>query len=218
VVMTAILAIQSLVFQDGGILALGANVLNMAMAGVLAAYVPFHLAGGAARKPAIVLGGFLSVLVSAAMAMAELALSGVRIPAPVLGVSALLFAVSAALEGAISLAVMEALETVQPGFGYAPVRRRAWGMGALGAAAVLLAVVGVLFASAHPDGLRRLAEQAGIAGRAQSLVSSPLADYEAGFLASPWLRKAAAGMAGIGLIYLACLGVGRVMGRRRNAS
>src|SRR5438445_6573353 len=36
VVMTAILAIQALVFQDGGILALGANVTNMAVAGTLA--------------------------------------------------------------------------------------------------------------------------------------------------------------------------------------
>ena len=45
VVMTAILAIQALVFQDGGILALGANVMNMAVAGVLAGYLPYHLWG-----------------------------------------------------------------------------------------------------------------------------------------------------------------------------
>ncbi|MGB9611907.1 MAG: energy-coupling factor ABC transporter permease, partial [Bryobacteraceae bacterium] len=37
VVMTAILAIQALLFQDGGVLALGANVTNMALAGVAAA-------------------------------------------------------------------------------------------------------------------------------------------------------------------------------------
>ena len=43
VVMTAILAIQALVFQDGGILALGANVFNMAIAGVLAGYAPYRL-------------------------------------------------------------------------------------------------------------------------------------------------------------------------------
>ena len=33
IVMTAILAIQALVFQDGGIVALGANVFNMAIVG-----------------------------------------------------------------------------------------------------------------------------------------------------------------------------------------
>src|SRR3989454_11632567 len=36
VVMSAILAIQALVFQDGGILALGSNIVNMAIVGVLA--------------------------------------------------------------------------------------------------------------------------------------------------------------------------------------
>src|SRR5687767_12522783 len=41
VIMTAILATQALVFQDGGILALGANVANLAILGVFAGYLPF---------------------------------------------------------------------------------------------------------------------------------------------------------------------------------
>ena len=36
VVLTAILVIQAFVFQDGGIMALGPNVFNMAIIGVLA--------------------------------------------------------------------------------------------------------------------------------------------------------------------------------------
>src|SRR5262245_62455551 len=36
VVMSAILCLQAFVFQDGGIVVLGANVFNMAVAGVLA--------------------------------------------------------------------------------------------------------------------------------------------------------------------------------------
>src|SRR5437899_11020649 len=51
VVMAAILAIQALVFQDGGILALGANAINMAVMGVFAGYLPFHLWGrGSGRR------------------------------------------------------------------------------------------------------------------------------------------------------------------------
>src|SRR5213595_2197130 len=54
VVMIAILAIQSLVFQDGGILALEANVFNMAIAGVIAGYLPYYFWGaGRGRKWAI---------------------------------------------------------------------------------------------------------------------------------------------------------------------
>src|SRR5271154_5597723 len=44
-VMTVIIAIQAFVFQDGGVLALGANVFNMAVVGVLAGYLPFQVWG-----------------------------------------------------------------------------------------------------------------------------------------------------------------------------
>src|SRR5260370_34594323 len=68
-VMTAIIAIQAFVFKNGGGLALAANVLNMAIAGVLAAYLPFHLWGVAKRRrKAIFPGAFLSGLVSASLA------------------------------------------------------------------------------------------------------------------------------------------------------
>src|SRR6202142_2234308 len=77
VVMAAIIAIQALVFQDGGILALGANITNMAIVGVLAGYLPFYLWGaGRFRKLSIFAGGTLSVLVSAILALAELLISG----------------------------------------------------------------------------------------------------------------------------------------------
>src|ERR1700683_2588058 len=46
IVMTAILATQALVFQDGGLLALGANVFNMAIHGVLAGEWPYVLLRG----------------------------------------------------------------------------------------------------------------------------------------------------------------------------
>src|ERR1700732_3170733 len=65
-VMTAIIAMQAFVFQDGGVLALGANVFNMAIAGVLTGYLPFKLWGaGPRRRAAIFAGAFLSVILSA---------------------------------------------------------------------------------------------------------------------------------------------------------
>jgi len=198
VVMSAILAIQALVFQDGGILALGANVVNMAILGVLAGYLPFHLWGGGRwRKFSIFAGGALSVLVSAVLALAELLISGVGMPASVLGVSLALFAVSALLEGAITLAVIQALEAIQPDFVRQPAAGRSFALGAAGLAAVVLATVGVLFASAAPDGIEKLT------------------GYQAAFLESGWLRKACAGLAGIALIYGACLAIGRAVARHR---
>lgn len=213
VVMTAILAIQALVFQDGGILALGANVFNMAIAGMFAGYLPCWLWGR--RRTTIFAGAFLSVLMAALLAVAELLLSGVRMPAAILGLSLGLFVVSAVLEAAITVAVFESLAKIQPGFREYPASKSGAVLSALGIAALLLAAIGVLFASADPDGLERLAERLGIAERARTLVHTPLADYEAVFLHSDWLRKASAGLAGLALIYAACLALGRLVSRSR---
>ncbi|SPF36948.1 Cobalamin (Vitamin B12) biosynthesis CbiM protein [Candidatus Sulfopaludibacter sp. SbA4] len=223
VVMAAILTIQALVFQDGGILALGPNVVNMAILGVLAGYLPFYLWGGGPgglngrrRKFAIFAGGTLSVLVSAVLALSELMISGVKMPASVLSVSLALFLVSGLLEGAITLAVIQALESIQPGFIRRPAAGRSYALGAVSIGAVLLAAVGVLFASTAPDGIEKLSQQTGIASQARTLISTPLSGYEVTFLHSSWLSKTGAGLAGLALIYAACLVIGRAVARNRS--
>ena len=128
-----------------------------------------------------------------------------------------LFAVAAALEGAITLAVVQALERINPHFIQRPQERAGRALAALALAALALAVVGVLFASAYPDGLESLAENIGIADRARNLIDTPLADYEARFVSGEWARKAFAGLAGLALIFFACVGFGRLVSRRRGA-
>jgi cobalt/nickel transport system permease protein len=220
VVMTAILAIQALVFQDGGILALGANTVNMAVLGVLAGYLPFALWGhGRFRKLAIFVGGSLSVLVSALAALSELLLSGVRMPVPVLGLSLALFLVSAALEGAITLSIMQVLARIQPASARIErgLARSGWSraLAMVSLATLVLASVGVLLASAAPDGLERLGEQIGITSRVRTMMHTPLTNYRAAFLHSDALSKASAGLAGVALVYCACLALGRIAARNR---
>jgi cobalt/nickel transport system permease protein len=210
VVMSAILAIQALVFQDGGILALGANVINMAIVGVLAGYLPYHLWGRSrARRAAIFAGGALSVAGSALLALAELLISGVRIPAPVLEVSLALFLVSALIEGAITMTVIGALEAIQPNFVRQPAAGGRYALVVAGLAAVLLAAGGVVFASTAPDGIQQLARQTGISGHARTLISTPLKDYEASWLGAGWLAHAGAGLLGLALVGGVCVLVGR---------
>jgi cobalt/nickel transport system permease protein len=217
VVMTAILAIQALVFQDGGILALGANAINMAVLGVLAGYLPFRLWGGTGwRKFSIFAGGALSVVVSAVLALSELMLSGVRIPGSLLGVSLALFVVSAILEGAITLAVVEALERIQPKAVRQALPSRSPVLAVVSLAAVLLASVGFLFASAAPDGIQKLGQQSGISSQIRTLIHTPLAEYQAAFLQWGMLGKPAAALAGVALIYGACLLLGRAAARKRS--
>lgn len=199
VVMTAILAVQALVFQDGGILALGANIVNMALMGVLAGYLPFHFWGsGRGRRRAIFLGGALSVVSSALLALAELRISGVPMPGAALGISLALFLVSAIAEGAITVAVMAALEAANPKLARRAAGGRSHVLGALACAALLLAVVGVLFASTRPDGIEKLL-----------LVPPPPS--------VAWLRKAVTGVAGLAVIFGACMLLARLAGRPRSA-
>jgi cobalt/nickel transport system permease protein len=224
IVMTSILALQALVFQDGGILCLGANVFNMAIAGVLAGYFPFRmLAGSAGRSVSrkslgLFLGGFLSVMVSACLAMSQLMLSGVKMPAGVLGVSVGLFVISAALEGAITVAVVQAIDRLNPTWIPAPAAAPRRTTGLIGVCAILLAAVGILVVSASPDTIAGLVGQLGFAGQAkanaQALFVAPLADYQIKGLPSEYLRKAAAGFCGLALIYGACLAWGRLLRRR----
>lgn len=119
-VMTSVLALQAFLFQDGGLLALGANVLNMAVAGVLAGHISFSLLTrllGRGRA-GIYAGGFtagwLSVVLAALLAAVEIALSGkaawgLIMPAMV-GVHTLI----GAGEGLITVAVLIFLSLARP--------------------------------------------------------------------------------------------------------
>ncbi|MBM3811641.1 MAG: cobalamin biosynthesis protein CbiM [Acidimicrobiia bacterium] len=217
VVMTAILAVQALVFQDGGLLALGANVMNMAVAGVLAGYLPFHYWGqGPWRRAAIFLGGVLSVLVSAFLTLAQLRISGIPMPSAVLGLSMALFLVSALVEGAVTLAVFGALEKMNPGWVRKPAGAISRLRGALAAGALLMASLGALVASGLPDGLESAAAKLGIHERAWNLFETPLLDYELQFAEPVWMRKVAAGLVGLAIIYLLCAALSRWLLRRRS--
>ncbi len=116
-VMGAILLVQSVLFQDGGITALGANFFNLGLIGCFAGYAPYALslrAGGRFRAAAIFLGGWLSVLAGSLAVAAELAWSGVA-PAPVLFASLGGFHLVAGLvEGALTLAVVRMVERLSP--------------------------------------------------------------------------------------------------------
>lgn len=214
-VMTTIIAIQALVFQDGGILALGANVFNMAVAGVLVGYWPYRLWGANRRNAAIWTGGFLSVMASGTLALAELLISGVAMPHVWVLTSLGLFAVNAIIEGAITVSVIQALEKLNPGFVQRPGRSSGRVLAALSGAGVLLGIAGFLLASSAPDGIQRLGQGLGLT--AKTSFDTPFANYTFGNFESAWLRRAAAGLAGLLLIYAVCAAGARMIGRRRSA-
>jgi hypothetical protein len=188
----------------------------MAIAGVLAGYLPIHFWGRTKRrKQAIFAGAFLSVMASASLALGELLISGIAMPRPVILLSLALFAMSALIEGAITIAVVEAIEKLNPGLVQKTRASSGRAIVALGVAALLLGGVGFLMASSAPDGIQQIGVQLGLA--AKTGFHAPLADYAVGYFESSWLRRASAGLAGLLLIYGVCLGAGRWIGRQRSA-
>jgi hypothetical protein len=136
-------------------------------------------------------------------------------PRPVLAVTLGLFAVNAAIEGAITAAVLEGIHGLDAGFVRHPEGTAPRTLAGVAMVSVVLAAVGVLVASTHPDAIEKLVERLG--GPARRLFAGPLADYQARFFASPWLQKAAAGLAGLALICCVCLLIGRLIARQRSA-
>jgi hypothetical protein len=137
----------------------------------------------------------------------------------VLATAMALFVVSAILEGAITVAVMQALEQIQPKATQSQAATRldkSPMLAMVGLAAVLLGTVGVLLASTQPDGIQRLGEQTGISSRVRNLLHTPLTNYHAAFLQSDMGGKVVAGLAGVALVYAACVLVARVVVRNRS--
>ncbi len=200
IVMTAILILQALIFQDGGLVTLGANVLNMAVAGVLAGYLPYRLLGrGKARTGAIFLSGFCSVAVSATLALSELLISGVPVPRQLLWISVVLFLISAIMEGAITAAAIRAIEGMNPLWIRAsqPLQPATVVLSMLGAAGLL--ATGIAIASSQPDALQAL-----LPGQSEATSEG-------------WLRRAALGLMAMVFLYAACLFAGRKIARQRSA-
>ncbi|NRB76584.1 MAG: energy-coupling factor ABC transporter permease [Verrucomicrobiales bacterium] len=116
-VMTAVLVIQALLFQDGGITALGANVVNLAFIATLSGYGLYRLilgsetsSGWSARKGvAVFVGAWASAVLSALAAAAELAVSGVADIGTLLGLMGGVHAIIGLGEGLVTLLVLRYL-------------------------------------------------------------------------------------------------------------
>lgn len=78
-VMVAILGAQAFVFADGGILALGANVVNMGVVGAIGGYYVYRFVRKyTGLRVSIALASWMSVMLVATAASLELAVSGTQ--------------------------------------------------------------------------------------------------------------------------------------------
>ena len=184
--ISTVLIIQALLFQDGGITALGANIFNMGIVGAGLGYLTFK---GLNRVTgnlnfAVFTASWLSVVTAAGIAAAELSISGV-IPISVsLPAMTGVHAIIGIGEGAITIAALWLISGVSKDVFYgvqtveaSKVQRRPipW---ILLAVSMSVAVFIAPFASEFPDGLEKVAESLGFLKRGTSKVTSPLPDYQ----------------------------------------
>ena len=160
-VMTAVVSVQALLFQDGGLLALGANIFNMAVVGTVVSYSVYtilqRITGKGSRSTTF--SGFAaawaSITFSALAVALQLALSGAspaNLAVPVMGGIHVIIGLGEGLITAGALAFISASQPALLAVRNKPVENRALVLISGTAITLLLALLSPL-ASSHPDGL-----------------------------------------------------------------
>ena len=217
-VMTAVIAVQALLFQDGGLLVMGANILNM---GLLTAAVGYGLYRSVVKSSYTTklsvagVAAWLSVMAGALATSLQLWLSGTSnlqtVVLAMLGVHALI----GVGEALITVAALGFVLRTRPdllGEGSASAGGgRGWAI-----AGVVISLVVVLLsplASVNPDGLNRIAMDLGFINSAQS-GSGPFAGYTVPFLKSASASKIAAGVIGALAVLILAIFTGRSLSNK----
>jgi cobalt/nickel transport system permease protein len=216
--MTAVIATQGFLFQDGGILVMGWNILNM---GIFAAFVGYstyalmrRLLGTGIRSQltAASIGAWLSVEVGAIATAIELSVSGtspIRLALPAMaGVHALIGLGEAAItSGAIALLHTTRPEVLRVGE-TAPGKKSASLM-TVGLLVALTIAVFSPFASSNPDGLEFVAGKHGFSSLVLEPIYQLFPDYTIPNIPDETLTTILAVVIGTLVVFLVALLVGK---------
>jgi cobalt/nickel transport system permease protein len=223
IVIACVLLVQALLFSDGGVLALGANIFNMAFIGAMVGYTIYRavfrfLPGLRGRIAAVFFAAWCSTVLASLTCAGELALSGTLAPAVVFPAMLGTHALIGIGEGLITSLVILTIARTRPDLletETAPATRgTGWEFLAFGLVIALgLAIFVSPYACAWPDGLDKVARQFGFEGRAAMLIKTWIPDYKMPGISSEGIATAVAGAVGTLIMFgLACV-VGRVLVR-----
>lgn len=222
-VMTCVLIVQCLMFADGGLMALGANVFNMGIVSVCTGYLVFRLMKRLLRMDenratvfAAAFAAWCGTVLAAISCAGQLALSNTvpwSLAFPAMANIHMLIGIGEGLAtGLIVLAVLRTRPELLAG---ALQTGRTAAFGFLGYGLLIsvgLAVFVAPFACPWPDGLDAVARSLGFAGRWHAApVSAPLADYHLPFIGSPTVATAVAGVVGTALAFVAAYVLARLL-------
>ena len=218
-VMTSVIAVQALLFQDGGLIVMGANILNMGLLTVAVGYGLYRAVSNQANPVRLLVAGvaaWLSVMTGALLTSFELWLSGtsglrVVIPA-MLGVHALI----GIGEALITVAALAFIFRTRPDLLAEKSEFAKDRVGWITTGMVIAIGVAVLspLASADPDGLERVATDFGFINAGQSAPYSIIPNYTVPFLGDTALSTIVAGIIGVFVVGAVILLIGRGMKAR----
>jgi cobalt/nickel transport system permease protein len=188
IVLSSVLVVQALLFADGGILSLGANIFNMAIVAPLCGYgvyrglrVVFHSEYG--RLVSVGVASWFSTVIAAVFCAGELAWSGTVAWQAAFPAMAGVHMVTGLGEAAITILVIASIANTRPELLNDSIHQDR--RGSPGFALVALVVIGLLLlvaphASDLPDGLEKVTSTLGFEHKAISdaPAASPLKDYE----------------------------------------
>ena len=214
-VLTCVVSIQALIFQDGGMLVLGANIFNMAFIAVTVSYMVYRSVQTLAKGQSlgILIGGFaaawLSVEVAALATALELVISGTspaNIAIPAMGGIHALIGIGEGLitVGALAFIYATRRDLLKAGES-APVRGKlVW---AAGLVLVMFLAIASPLASSHPDGLEWVAEQKGFLESARGPLYKIIPDYLFPGVSNTTLATILAAIIGVLIVYFVALGL-----------
>jgi len=212
IVMSAVLIVQCLMFADGGLSALGANIFNMGVLGAVCGWAIYRAVsrmfrGLFGRVLGAAFAAWCSTVIAAVACAGELVVSHTvnwTVALPAMAGIHMLIGIG---EGLVTALVLTAIarvrpELLQPDNGSEPVRR----YGALVGYGILIALGLALFvsplASRWPDGLDRVAEALGFETKAVSpILPVPIPDYEVPGFHWSTLGTSLAGAAGTVVVF-----------------
>lgn len=218
-VMTSVLGVQALLFQDGGLLAIGFNAFNMGVIAAFTGYAAYRLIrrflgqGRGVQLAAAALGAWLSVEFAAIATALELAFSNTSPLSVALPTMAGVHALIGIGEALITVAALAFIQQTRPdlitGAQQAPAKGSGWiAVGLLIALAVTFASP---FADPNPDGLERVAEDHGFLSAAQEPSFNVLPDYTVPFIQDSATSTIMAGIIGTLVVAGVSYGVARLV-------
>jgi cobalt/nickel transport system permease protein len=236
IVLTCVLIVQCFMFADGGVLALGANIFNIAIVGACGGYLVFRMMqrltgvrgvsgfttpdlqpSNSCKRSAVfaaAFAGWCGTVLASLSCAGQLALSntapwGIAFPAMV-NIHMLIGAGEGLVTGLVVLAVLNVRPDLVSGVNAAPgpILPAA---GYAGLIALGMAVFVAPFASPLPDGLEAVAHKLGFASQAIDAGHTPMADYQVPMLGSATAATAVAGFLGTLVAFILALVLARLL-------